>query len=106
MLARPPLLNPSRDIIPDVAVGAAAGTGAGLASLAMFQLMGEKSCAFIVASQPIKPVALRRHLRELGVAEFKLPDRITCVDALPLTPVGKVDKKRLRQQLADQQAQA
>ncbi|MDE1189796.1 MAG: (2,3-dihydroxybenzoyl)adenylate synthase [Pantoea sp.] len=70
------------------------------------ELMGEKSCAFIVASQPIKPVALRRHLRELGVAEFKLPDRITCVDALPLTPVGKVDKKRLRQQLADQQAQA
>ncbi len=70
------------------------------------ELMGEKSCAFIVASQPIKAVALRRHLRELGVAEFKLPDRITCVDALPLTPVGKVDKKRLRQQLADHQAQA
>ncbi len=70
------------------------------------ELMGEKSCAFIVARQPLKPVALRRHLRELGVAEYKLPDRITCVDALPLTPVGKVDKKRLRQQLADQQAQA
>lgn len=70
------------------------------------ELMGEKSCAFIVARQPIKPVALRRHLRELGVAEYKLPDRITCVDELPLTPVGKVDKKRLRQQLADQQAQA
>ncbi|MCA1176928.1 MULTISPECIES: (2,3-dihydroxybenzoyl)adenylate synthase [unclassified Pantoea] len=70
------------------------------------ELMGEKSCAFIVASQPIKAVALRRHLRDLGVAEFKLPDRITCVDALPLTPVGKVDKKRLRQQLADQQTQA
>ncbi|CAK6497034.1 Enterobactin synthase component E [Pantoea sp. Nvir] len=70
------------------------------------ELMGEKSCAFIVARQPLKPVALRRHLRELGVAEYKLPDRITCVDELPLTPVGKVDKKRLRQQLADQQAQA
>lgn len=70
------------------------------------ELMGEKSCAFIVSRQPIKPVALRRHLRELGVAEYKLPDRITCVDELPLTPVGKVDKKRLRQQLADQQAQA
>ncbi|BAN96709.1 2,3-dihydroxybenzoate-AMP ligase [Plautia stali symbiont] len=66
------------------------------------ELMGEKSCAFIVARQPVKPVALRRHLRELGIAEFKLPDRITCVDALPLTPVGKVDKKRLRQQLAEQ----
>lgn len=70
------------------------------------ELMGEKSCAFIVTHQPVKPAALRRHLRELGVAEFKLPDRITCVDALPLTPVGKVDKQRLRQQLADQQTQA
>lgn len=66
-------------------------------------LMGEKSCAFIVAQGVLKPVALRRHLRELGVAEFKLPDRIECVASLPLTPVGKVDKKRLRQQLADTQ---
>jgi len=66
-------------------------------------LMGEKSCAFIVARRALKPVVLRRHLRELGVAEFKLPDRIECVDELPLTPVGKVDKKRLRQQLATQQ---
>ncbi|MNW17902.1 Enterobactin synthase component E [compost metagenome] len=65
--------------------------------------MGEKSCAFIVARRVLKPVVLRRHLRELGVAEFKLPDRIECVEALPLTPVGKVDKKRLRQQLATQQ---
>ncbi|WP_017349611.1 (2,3-dihydroxybenzoyl)adenylate synthase [Pantoea sp. A4] len=70
------------------------------------ELMGEKSCAILVVSQPVKAVALRRHLRDLGVAEFKLPDRITFVDALPLTPVGKVDKKLLRQQLADQQAQA
>jgi len=66
-------------------------------------LMGEKSCAFIVARSVLKPVVLRRHLRELGVAEFKLPDRIECVDSLPLTPVGKVDKKRLRQQLAERQ---
>lgn len=69
-------------------------------------LLGEKSCAFIVARQPVKPALLRRHLRELGIAEFKLPDRITCADALPLTPVGKVDKKRLRQQLAGSPAQA
>ena len=68
------------------------------------ELLGEKSCAWIVARQPIKPVTLRRHLRELGVAEFKLPDRIVLVEQLPLTAVGKVDKKRLRQQLAEQQA--
>ncbi|MCL0268756.1 hypothetical protein M2T75_36090, partial [Klebsiella pneumoniae] len=42
-----------------------------------------------------------RFLREQGVAEFKLPDRVECVAALPLTPVGKVDKKQLRQWLAE-----
>ncbi|MEL5376834.1 (2,3-dihydroxybenzoyl)adenylate synthase [Serratia marcescens] len=62
-------------------------------------LMGEKSCAYIIANAPLKPVVLRRHLREQGVADFKLPDRFIQVDSLPLTPVGKVDKKRLRQQL-------
>ncbi|MGQ8706836.1 (2,3-dihydroxybenzoyl)adenylate synthase [Serratia sp. TSA_198.1] len=66
------------------------------------ELMGEKSCAFIIAASALKPVALRRHLRAEGVAEFKLPDRFIQVDTLPLTPVGKVDKKRLRQRLETQ----
>jgi 2,3-dihydroxybenzoate-AMP ligase len=70
-------------------------------------LMGEKSCAYIIANAPLKPVVLRRHLREQGVADFKLPDRFIQVDSLPLTPVGKADKKRLRQQLdAQLQTQA
>ena len=67
------------------------------------ELMGEKSCAFIVASQPVKPAHLRRHLREQGIAEFKLPDRVIQQASLPLTPVGKVDKKALRQWLSEQQ---
>ncbi|WP_421413340.1 (2,3-dihydroxybenzoyl)adenylate synthase [Serratia plymuthica] len=66
------------------------------------ELMGEKSCAFIIAASALKPVVLRRHLRAEGVAEFKLPDRFIQVDTLPLTPVGKVDKKRLRQRLETQ----
>lgn len=55
-------------------------------------LLGEKSCAYLVATSPLRAVAVRRFLREQGVAEFKLPDRVECVAALPLTPVGKVDK--------------
>ncbi|MEB6539270.1 (2,3-dihydroxybenzoyl)adenylate synthase [Serratia plymuthica] len=66
------------------------------------ELMGEKSCAFIIAASALRPVVLRRHLRAEGVAEFKLPDRFIQVDTLPLTPVGKVDKKRLRQRLETQ----
>lgn len=61
------------------------------------ELMGEKSCAFIISNVELKSVALRRHLREQGIAEFKLPDRFIRVDTLPLTPVGKIDKKLLRQ---------
>ena len=64
-------------------------------------LLGEKSCAYLVATSPLRAVAVRRFLREQGVAEFKLPDRVECVAALPLTPVGKVDKKQLRQWLAE-----
>ncbi|HBK4598798.1 (2,3-dihydroxybenzoyl)adenylate synthase EntE [Klebsiella michiganensis] len=64
-------------------------------------LLGEKSCAYLVVKEPLRAVAVRRFLREQGVAEFKLPDRVECVNALPLTPVGKVDKKQLRQWLAE-----
>lgn len=40
----------------------------------------------------LRAVQVRRFLREQGIAEFKLPDRVECVDSLPLTAVGKVDK--------------
>jgi 2,3-dihydroxybenzoate-AMP ligase len=39
---------------------------------------------------------LKRFLRELGLADFKLPDQIQFIDVLPKTSVGKVDKKGLR----------
>ncbi len=65
-------------------------------------LLGEKSCAFIVGRRPLRAVEVRRYLRQLGVADFKLPDRIEMVDSLPLTPVGKIDKKNLRQRLSSQ----
>ena len=64
-------------------------------------LLGEKSCAYLVVKQPLRAVEVRRFLREQGVADYKLPDRVECVDALPLTPVGKVDKKQLRLWLAE-----
>ena len=33
------------------------------------------------------------------MAEYKLPDRFQFLDQLPLTAVGKIDKRRLREQL-------
>ncbi|MGL3606751.1 (2,3-dihydroxybenzoyl)adenylate synthase [Rhizobium sp. G187] len=64
-------------------------------------LLGEKSCAFVVSHNPgLKAPALRQHLMRLGVAEYKLPDRVRFIEAMPLTAVGKIDKKRLRELLA------
>lgn len=66
------------------------------------EMMGEKSCAFIVGTNAnLRPVTLRKYLREMGVADFKLPDRFEMVTSLPVTPVGKIDKKRLRQDIQD-----
>lgn len=62
--------------------------------------LGEKSCACIVVKDAAPaPAALRKYLRELGVADFKLPDRFHILERLPLTAVGKTDKKTLRQTL-------
>ena len=57
--------------------------------------LGERACAFVVLRNPVKPQALRAHLREAGLATYKIPDRIEVLASLPLTAVGKIDKKQL-----------
>jgi non-ribosomal peptide synthetase component E (peptide arylation enzyme) len=60
-------------------------------------MLGEKSCAYIVTSQAdIKASQLRKFLRAQGVADYKLPDRFELVNSMPLTAVGKIDKQKLR----------
>lgn len=64
--------------------------------------LGEKSCACVVVTDPsLKLPELRKYLRNLGLAEYKLPDRFHILESLPLTAVGKTNKPLLRQQLAD-----
>jgi len=70
-------------------------------------VMGEKSCAFVVCHQePIKAVALRKFLREQGLADYKIPDKFEFVPDLPLTAVGKINKAKLRLLLVEQQQNA
>ncbi|WP_426445443.1 (2,3-dihydroxybenzoyl)adenylate synthase [Paenibacillus sp. S-38] len=68
------------------------------------RFLGERSCAFIITRQPGTPSAaeIKSHLRERGLAPYKIPDRIVFVDQFPLTSVGKVSKKALRESLAAQ----
>lgn len=65
--------------------------------------LGERACAFLVLRDGYaKPsnLDLRKHLRDYGLADYKLPDRWVWVENLPRTPVGKVDKKSLVKQIA------
>jgi non-ribosomal peptide synthetase component E (peptide arylation enzyme) len=59
--------------------------------------LGERACAYLVTDgQPVDLQDVQAHFRRLDVAKFKWPERIELVDALPRTLVGKVDKRRLR----------
>jgi acyl-CoA synthetase (AMP-forming)/AMP-acid ligase II len=63
-------------------------------------VLGEVGVAFIVADDGTAPPALeevRLHCR-LALADYKAPDALVVVDALPLTPMMKVDRRPLLQQ--------
>jgi non-ribosomal peptide synthetase component E (peptide arylation enzyme) len=64
---------------------------------------GEKVCAYIIPhSGETAPSVqnLGSFLLSLGIAKYKLPERIETINAFPLTKVGKVDKAMLRQMIA------
>jgi 2,3-dihydroxybenzoate-AMP ligase len=62
--------------------------------------LGERACAYLVArTAPITLPEVREHLEALGVAKYKWPERLEWVDELPKTLVGKLDKKRLREDI-------
>ncbi len=65
-------------------------------------VMGEKVCAFVIASPGHAPVleAVRAHLVERGLARFKLPERLEIREALPRTASGKVQKSPLARGVA------
>ncbi|GAA2879569.1 (2,3-dihydroxybenzoyl)adenylate synthase [Streptosporangium fragile] len=57
---------------------------------------GEQLCAVVVpGGTPPTLQELRVFMMGRGLAAFKLPDRIETVDELPVTPVGKIDKRAL-----------
>ena len=47
---------------------------------------------------------LSEFLIKLGIAKYKIPERIEIIDAFPLTKVGKADKAKLREMIAAQLA--
>lgn len=66
------------------------------------ELLGERGCAYLVLEPDAPPVdvaGLGEHLRGLGLAKYKLPERVEIVSSLPLTNVGKVAKSALREDI-------
>ncbi|MDA3804708.1 AMP-binding protein [Clavibacter sp. CT19] len=63
--------------------------------------LGERAVAVIACTGPAPDRrAVVAHLRELGVAAYKHPDRVVVLPELPLTAVGKIDKARVAALLA------
>ena len=65
-------------------------------------VFGEKACACVV----LKPGThldfgeLIAHLRAQHIAAFKLPERLEVMPAFPVSPVGKILKRELRDKVA------
>ena len=54
----------------------------------------------LLAGQDVTLGALRDGIATAGVATFKWPERLELVTELPVTKMGKLDKKALRDMLA------
>lgn len=59
--------------------------------------LGNRNCAFIMTEddKELTRADIYQFLKEKGLAVYKIPDQVECIDMWPLTSVGKVDKKKL-----------
>jgi non-ribosomal peptide synthetase component E (peptide arylation enzyme) len=62
--------------------------------------LGERVCAFVVASAPFDLPACRAWFEKRGVAVFKTPERVVQLDELPLLAAGKPDRAALTKRTA------
>jgi 2,3-dihydroxybenzoate-AMP ligase len=66
-------------------------------------VMGERSCAFVTlrSGKSLTLTELTAFLAKKQIAKFKLPERLEIVESLPLSGMGKVSKKDLREVIAE-----
>ncbi len=70
--------------------------------------LGERVCLYVVPRPgfALDLAGIRGFMADLGVARFKLPEHFVLTEALPVTKVGKIDKKALRADIAARLAAA
>jgi len=62
------------------------------------ELMGER-VGVAVVPKPNETIVLEdltEHLKAKGMAVFKLPEKFTCVDALPYNATGKIQRRDVK----------
>jgi acyl-CoA synthetase len=64
-------------------------------------VLGERACAVVVPrpGQTVTLAEIIEYLRDLGIATFKLPERLELRDELPRNLLGKILKRELREEL-------
>jgi 2,3-dihydroxybenzoate-AMP ligase len=65
-------------------------------------VLGERACAYVIPRPGMQPTLaeMTRFLAEdKRIARFKLPERLELRDRLPMTAVGKISKKDLRDEI-------
>jgi acyl-CoA synthetase len=64
-------------------------------------VLGERACAIVVPrpGQAVSLAEIVAYLRDIGIATFKLPERLEVRDELPRNPLGKILKRELRDEL-------
>lgn len=83
-------------------VEAALGDHPGVAEVAVIgvpdEVLGERGVAVVVPADRSRPPTLDELCAHLShrVAKYKFPESVRIVDELPLTPMGKIDRRRLR----------
>ena len=63
--------------------------------------LGERICAYICLRQgaELSFDGLIAHMKSVGASVLQLPERLELIDAIPLTKVGKADKKALKEDI-------
>lgn len=65
-------------------------------------VFGEKACACVIAKpgRSLDLAELVAYLRGKQIASFKLPERLEVLESFPVSPVGKIMKRELRELIA------
>ncbi|MCX5202984.1 (2,3-dihydroxybenzoyl)adenylate synthase [Streptomyces sp. NBC_00237] len=63
------------------------------------EYLGERTLAYVILradAEPLKSMAIKKFVREKGLAAYKVPDLVEFVAAFPQTGIGKISKKDQR----------